>query len=79
MFIATVFLAAYPSGEGLLYLSNSVAIAAIVMGIAVWCEKAYGLVIGIHASMLLIALLLASYFKLAGEELAILRDRKSVV
>ena len=72
VFIATIFLAAYPSGEGLLYLSNSVAIAAIVMGIAVWCEKAYGLVIGIHASMLLIALLLASYFKLAGEELAIL-------
>jgi len=72
VFIAAVFLVAYPAGEGLLYLSNSVAIAAIVMGIAVWREKAYGLVIGIHASLLLIALLLASYFKLAGEELAIL-------
>ena len=72
VFIATVFLAAYPAEEGLLYLSNSVAIAAIVMGIAVWREKAYGLVIGVHASLLLIALLLASYFKLAGEELAIL-------
>ena len=72
VFIATVFLAAYPAEEGLLYLSNSVAIAAIVMGIAVWREKAYGLVIGIHAFLLLIALLLASYFKLAGEELAIL-------
>ncbi len=72
VFIATVFLAAYPAEEGLLYLSNSVAIAAIIMIIAVWREKAYGLVIGIHAFLLLIALLLASYFKLAGEELAIL-------
>lgn len=72
VFVATVFLAAYPAREGLLYLSNSVAIAAIVMGIAVWREKAYGLVIVVHASLLLIALLLASYFKLAGEELAIL-------
>ena len=72
VFIALAFLTAYPAGEGLLYLSDSVAVAAIVMGIAVWREKAYGLVIGIHASLLLIALLLASYFKLAGEELAIL-------
>ena len=72
VFIALVFLTAYPAEEGLLYLSNSVAIAAIVMGIAVWREKAYGLVIGIHAFLLLIALLLASYFKLAGENLAIL-------
>ena len=72
VFIALAFLNAYPAGEGLLYLSDSVAVAAIVMGIAAWREKAYGLVIGIHASLLLIALLLASYFKLAGEELAIL-------
>lgn len=72
VFIALVFLTAYPAEESLLYLSNSVAIAAIVMGIAVWREKAYGLVIGIHAFLLLIALLLASYFKLAGENLAIL-------
>ena len=56
----------------MLYLSDSVAVAAIVMGIAAWREKAYGLVIGIHASFLAIALLLASYFKLAGEDLAIL-------
>ena len=72
VFIATVFLAAYPAGEGMLYLSNSMAIAAIVMGIAIWREKAYGLVVGTHVSFLAIALLLASYFKLAGEELAIL-------
>ena len=72
VFIALAFLAAYPAGEGLLYLSDSVVVAAIIMGIAAWREKAYGLVIGIHASLLLIALLLASYFKLAGEELAIL-------
>ena len=72
VFIALAFLTAHPAGEGMLYLSDSVAVAAIVMGIAVWREKAYGLVIGIHASLLLIALLLASYFKLAGEELAIL-------
>ncbi len=72
VFIALAFLTAYPAGEGLLYLSDSVAVVAIVMGIAVWREKAYGLVIGIHASFLAIALLLASYFKLAGEDLAIL-------
>ena len=72
VFIALAFLTAYPAGEGLLYLSDSVAVAAIIMGIAAWREKAYGLVIGIHASFLAIALLLASYFKLAGEDLAIL-------
>lgn len=72
VFIALAFLTAYPAGEGLLYLSDSVAVAAIIMGIAAWREKAYGLVIGIHASFLAIALLLASYFKLAGENLAIL-------
>ena len=42
------------------------------MGIAAWREKVYGLVIGIHTSFLAIALLLASYFKMAGENLAIL-------
>ena len=72
VFIALAFLTAYPAGEGLLYLSDSVAVAAIIMGIAAWREKVYGLVIGIHASFLAIALLLASYFKLAGENLAIL-------
>ena len=72
VFIALAFLTAYPAGEGMLYLSDSVAVAAIIMGIAAWREKAYGLVIGIHASLLLMALLLASYFKLAGEDLAIL-------
>lgn len=72
VFIALAFLTAYPAGEGLLYLSDSVAVAAIIMGIAAWREKAYGLVIGIHASFLAIALLLASYFKLAGEDLTIL-------
>lgn len=72
VFIALAFLTAYPAGEGMLYLSDSVAVAAIVMGIAAWREKAYGLVIGIHASLLLMALLIASYFKMAGENLAIL-------
>ena len=72
VFIALAFLTAYPSGEGLLYLSDSVAVAAVIMGIAAWREKVYGLVIGIHASLLLIALLIASYFKMAGENLAIL-------
>ena len=72
VFIALAFLTAYPAGEGMLYLSDSVAVAAIVMGIAAWREKAYGLVIGIHASFLAIALLLASYFKMAGENIAIL-------
>ncbi len=72
VFIALAFLTAYPAREGLLYLSDSVAVATIIMGIAAWREKAYGLVIGIHASFLVIALLLASYFKLAGEDTAIL-------
>ncbi len=72
VFIALAFLTAYPAGEGLLYLSDSVAVAAIIMGIAAWREKVYGLVIGIHASFLAIALLLASYFKMAGENIAIL-------
>ena len=56
----------------MLYLSDSVAVAAIIMGIAAWREKVYGLVIGIHASLLLMALLIASYFKMTGEDLAIL-------
>ncbi len=72
VFIALAFLTAYPAGEGLLYLSDSVVVAAIIMGIAAWREKAYGLVIGIHVSLLLMALLIASYFKMAGENLAIL-------
>ena len=72
VFIALAFLNAYPAGEGMLYLSDSVAVAAIIMGIAAWREKAYGLVIGIHTSLLLMALLIASYFKMAGENLAIL-------
>jgi len=72
VFIALAFLTAYPAGEGMLYLSDSVAVAAIIMGIAAWREKVYGLVIGIHASFLAIALLIASYFKMAGENLAIL-------
>ena len=72
VFIALAFLNAYPAGEGMLYLSDSVAVATIIMGIAAWREKVYGLVIGIHASFLAIVLLLASYFKLAGENLAIL-------
>jgi len=72
VFIALAFLTAHPAGEGLLYLSDSVAVAAVIMGIAAWREKTYGLVVGIHASLLLIALLIASYFKMAGENLAIL-------
>ena len=72
VFIALAFLTTYPAGEGLLYLSDSVAVAAVIMGIAAWREKTYGLVVGIHASFLAIVLLLASYFKLAGENLAIL-------
>ncbi len=72
VFISTVFSAVYPAGEGMLYLSSSVAVAAIIMGIAAWREKVYGLAIGIHASLLLMALLIASYFKVAGENLAIL-------
>ena len=72
VFIALAFLTAYPAGEGLLYLSDSVVVSAVIMGIAAWREKVYGLVIGIHASFLAIALLLASYFKMAGENLAIL-------
>ena len=71
VFIALAFLNAYPAGEGMLYLSDSVAVAAIIMGIAARHEKVYGLVIGIHASFLAIALLIASYFKMAGENLAI--------
>ena len=71
VFIALAFLTAHPAGEGLLYLSDSVAVAAIVMGIAAWREKVYGLVIGIHTSLLLMALLIALYFKMAGENLAI--------
>jgi hypothetical protein len=55
VFIALAFLTAHPAGEGLLYLSDSVAVAAIVMGIAAWREKVYGLVIGIHISLLLMA------------------------
>lgn len=72
VFIATVFSTAYPGREGILYLSTSVAVTAIVMGIAAWREKTYGLVIGIHASLLIIALLIASYFKVTDEDLAIL-------
>lgn len=72
VFIALAFLNAYPAGEGMLYLSDSVAVATIIMGIAAWREKVYGLVIGIHASLLLMALLIALYFKMAGENLAIL-------
>ena len=72
VFIALAFLTAYPAGEGMLYLSDSVAVAAIIMGIAAWREKAYGLVVGIHTSLLLMALLMALYFKMAGENLAIL-------
>ena len=72
VFIALAFLTAYLAGEGMLYLSDSVAVAAIVMGIAVWREKVYGLVIGIHTFLLLMALLMALYFKMAGENLAIL-------
>ena len=72
VFIALAFLTAHPAGEGMLYLSDSVAVAAIVMGIAAWREKVYGLVIGIHTSLLLMALLIALYFKMAGEELAVL-------
>ena len=72
VFIALAFLTAHPAGEGMLYLSDSVAVAAIVMGIAAWREKIYGLVIGTHTSLLLMALLIALYFKMAGENLAIL-------
>lgn len=39
VFIALAFLTAYPAGEGMLYLSDSVAVAAIIMGIAAWREK----------------------------------------
>ena len=70
--ISSIFWVTYPAGEGMLYLSSSVAVAAIIMGIAAWREKVYGLMIGIHASLLLMALLIASYFKLAGEDIAIL-------
>ncbi len=70
--ISSIFWVAYPAGEGMLYLSSSVAVAAIIMGIAAWREKVYGLMIGIHASLLLVALLIASYFKMAGEDIAIL-------
>ena len=68
----SAMIATYATEEALMCLSGAIAIGAGIMSVAVWREKVYELVVGVHTSLMLSVFLLALGFAVSGENVSIL-------
>ena len=65
-------IATYATEEALMCLSGAIAIGAGIMSVAVWREKVYEFVVGVHTSLMLSVFLLALGFAVSSENVSIL-------
>jgi len=68
----SVMIATYATKEALMFLSGAIAIGAGIMSVAVWREKVYEFVVGVHTSLMLSVFLLALGFAMSSENISIL-------
>jgi len=68
----SAMIATYATEEALMCLSGAIAIGAGIMSVAVWREKVYEFVVGVHTSLMLSVFLLALGFAVSGENVSIL-------
>ena len=68
----SVMIATYATKEALMFLSGAIAIGAGIMSVAVWREKVYEFVVGVHTSLMLSVFLLALGFAVSSENVSIL-------
>ena len=68
----SAMIATYATEEALMFLSGAIAIGAGIMSVAVWREKVYEFVVGVHTSLMLSVFLLALGFAVSGENVSIL-------
>ena len=68
----SAMIATYATEEALMCLSGAIAIGAGIMSVAVWREKVYEFVVGVHTSLMLSVFLLALGFAMSSENISIL-------
>ena len=68
----SAMIATYATEEALMCLSGAIAIGAGIMSVAVWREKVYEFVVGVHTSLMLSVFLLALGFAMSSENVSIL-------
>ena len=68
----SAMIATYATEEALMCLSGAIAIGAGIMSVAVWREKVYEFVVGVHSSLMLSVFLLALGFAVSSENISIL-------
>lgn len=68
----SAMIATYATKEALMCLSGAIAIGAGIMSVAVWREKVYEFVVGVHTSLMLSVFLLALGLAVSGENISIL-------
>ena len=68
----SAMIATYATEEALMCLSGAIAIGAGIMSVAVWREKVYEFVVGVHTSLMLSVFLLALGFAVSSENVSIL-------
>lgn len=68
----SAMIATYATEEALMFLSGAIAIGAGIMSVAVWREKVYEFVVGVHTSLMLSVFLLALGFSVSSENISIL-------
>jgi len=68
----SAMIATYATEEALICLSGAIAISAGIMSVAVWREKVYEFVVGVHTSLMLSVFLLALGFAVSSENISIL-------
>ena len=68
----SAMIATYATEEALMCLSGAIAIGAGIMSVAVWREKVYEFVVGVHTSLMLSVFLLALGFSMSSENISIL-------
>ena len=68
----SAMIATHATEEALMCLSGAIAIGAGIMSVAVWREKVYEFVVGVHTSLMLSVFLLALGFAVSSENVSIL-------
>jgi len=68
----SAMIATYATEEALMCLSGAIAIGTGIMSVAVWREKVYEFVVGVHTSLMLSVFLLALGFAVSSENVSIL-------
>lgn len=68
----SAMIATHATEEALICLSGAIAIGAGIMSVAVWREKVYEFVVGVHTSLMLSVFLLALGFAVSSENVSIL-------